>query len=57
MHDGVSGAQPNMPTRAPGSPVAPAPGPQASIAAPALAAREDSRSSGKSGGATPGFSF
>lgn len=57
MHDGVSGAQPNMPTRAPGSPVAPTPGPQASIAAPALAARDDSRSSGKSGGATPGFSF
>lgn len=56
MHDGVSGKQPNTPTRAPGSPV-PAPGPQASAATPLVASRDEGRRSGKSGGATPGFSF
>ena len=54
--DGVSGARGEQPTRAPGAPV-PNPGPQASAAAPASLARAESKRSGKSGAAAPGFSF
>ncbi|WP_242125110.1 type II and III secretion system protein family protein [Sphingobium sp. Sx8-8] len=52
MHDGVSGARAPMPSRAPGEPV-PAPGPQATAAAPPPGARESKRSKD----AAPGFSF
>ncbi len=50
--DGISGARPPMPTRAPGSP-----GPQASAALPAQVARADGKRSAKSKDAGPGFSF
>ncbi|WHO38100.1 type II and III secretion system protein family protein [Sphingobium sp. AP49] len=56
-NDGISGAQPHMPTRAPTAPVPPTPGPQASAALPAVASRDEGKPAGKSGGATPGFSF
>jgi len=54
--DGISGAKPHLPTRAPGAPV-PNPGPQAAAATPVLAARSEGKRSSKSGDATPGFSF
>ena len=53
-HDGVSGARPAMPSRAPGAPM-PTPGPEASLPAAPLA-RAD-RKSGKNASAAPGFSF
>lgn len=56
QHDGVSGARPAMPSRAPGGQV-PTPGPQASTSTPVLAPRADARKSGKDSSATPGFSF
>lgn len=52
-HDGVSGAQAPMPSRAPGAPV-PAPGPQSSAALPPVASRDTGK---RSKDAAPGFSF
>ena len=53
-HDGVSGARAPMPRREPVAPAAP--GPQASAALPAVAARNEGKRSAKSA-AAPGFSF
>ena len=52
--DGVSGARPAMPRREPVTP-APAPGPQAAAALPAVAARDEGKRSKSA--AAPGFSF
>ncbi|HEX7741533.1 MAG TPA: type II and III secretion system protein family protein [Sphingobium sp.] len=52
-NDGVSGARAPMPRREPVAPAAP--GPQASAALPAVAARDEGKRSSKS--AAPGFSF
>lgn len=54
-HDGVSGARAPMPRREPTAPVPP-PGPQASAALPAVAARDEGKRPAKSA-AAPGFSF
>lgn len=55
-NDGISGKQGEKPTRAPGAPV-PTPGPQAAAPLPPVAMRGEAKRSGKSSGATPGFSF
>jgi pilus assembly protein CpaC len=54
--DGISGGRAPAPSRGPDVPV-PAPGPQAAAPMPAMAARGESRRTGKADDATPGFSF